>query len=128
MNRRSTAADGLGIALWRPDMAINASQQVGDPEASLGADAAPRLPSMPMISSISCHHSLGVRGAGRSILLSTGGTLSPARSRCSSWRHSAPRRPGRRSTTNSAPSQAASDRDTSYEKSTCPGVSMKLSW
>ena len=30
------------------------------------------------------------------------------------------------STTNRAPSQAAMERDTSYEKSTCPGVSIKF--
>jgi hypothetical protein len=30
------------------------------------------------------------------------------------------------STTSTAPSQAASERDTSYEKSTWPGVSMRL--
>ncbi len=32
------------------------------------------------------------------------------------------------STTSSAPSQAASDRLTSYVKSTCPGVSIRCSW
>ena len=32
------------------------------------------------------------------------------------------------STTSSAPSQLASERDTSYEKSTCPGVSIRFSW
>ena len=31
------------------------------------------------------------------------------------------------STTNKAPSQAAIERDTSYEKSTCPGVSIRFS-
>ena len=32
------------------------------------------------------------------------------------------------STTSTAPSHAASERETSYVKSTCPGVSIRLNW
>ena len=63
---------------------------------------------------------------GRSILLMTGmisRLFSTARyafaSVCAST-------PCDASTSSSAPSQAASDRVTSYEKSTCPGVSIRL--
>ena len=66
--------------------------------------------------------------AGRSILLSTGtSSRSPSIARyalASVWASM----PWLASTTSSAPSHAARLRETSYEKSTCPGVSMRLIW
>ena len=62
---------------------------------------------------------------GRSILLITGiifKLLSKARYKLARVWASIP---CAASTTNNAPSQAARERDTSYEKSTCPGVSIK---
>ena len=51
-----------------------------------------------------------------------------SRSRGRRSRASAPRSPARASTTSSAPSHACSERETSYVKSTCPGVSIRFSW
>ncbi len=66
--------------------------------------------------------------AGRSILLTTGmisRLLSIARCALATVCASTP---CAASTTSSAPSQAASERETSYVKSTCPGVSMRFRW
>lgn len=81
--------------------------------------------SMPTVCSISCLTRSG-SAAGRSILLSTG-MISRSFSTASHtlanvWAST----PWLASTTKIAASHAARDRDTSYPKSTCPGVSMRL--
>ena len=84
------------------------------------------LQSSPKTSSISRHTRSGSE-PGRSILLRTGmisRSLSRARYTLATVCASTP---CDASTTSSAPSHAAKDRDTSYEKSTWPGVSMRFS-
>ena len=70
---------------------------------------------------------LGTSAAGRSILFMTGMMTKF----CSMARYRLARvcasTPWLASTSKIAPSTACNDRDTSYEKSTCPGVSMRLS-
>ncbi len=83
-------------------------------------------PSSPMMSSIWRRASSGC-ALGKSILLMTGmisRLFSTARYALASVCASTP---CDASTSSSAPSHAASDRVTSYEKSTCPGVSMRFS-
>eukprot|EP00964_Phaeocystis_antarctica_P059216 scaffold35161_cov64-Phaeocystis_antarctica.AAC.8 len=64
---------------------------------------------------------------GRSILLSTGSTVSSLASASCTLAMVWASTPCDASTTNSAPSHAASERETSYWKSTWPGVSIRLS-
>ena len=65
---------------------------------------------------------------GRSILFRVGMSSSPESTAryvlATVWAST----PWEASTTSSAPSHAASERLTSYVKSTCPGVSMRWSW
>ena len=82
--------------------------------------------SRPMTSSISAR-TPGTSALGRSTLLMTGMI---SRSWSSAWYTFASvcaSTPWVASTTRIAPSHAASERDTSYAKSTCPGVSMRFS-
>jgi len=83
--------------------------------------------SMPMMFSISSM-TRSASADGRSILLMTGRTSSPCSSAVYQFATLCASKPCAASTTSSAPSQAARERETSYEKSTWPGVSMKLSW
>mmetsp|Transcript_1138 Transcript_1138/g.2694 ORF Transcript_1138/g.2694 Transcript_1138/m.2694 type:complete len:254 (+) Transcript_1138:1643-2404(+) len=82
--------------------------------------------SSPMMSSISLMTRSG-SAPGRSILLSTGMTSRSFSSASHTLANVCASTPWLASTTSKAPSQAASDRDTSYAKSTCPGVSMRFS-
>ena len=65
---------------------------------------------------------------GRSILFAAGTTSRPPSIARYAFASVCASIPWAASTTSSAPSHACSDRDTSYVKSTWPGVSMRLSW
>ena len=65
---------------------------------------------------------------GRSILLITGITSSPWLIARYAFANVCASTPCEASTTSSAPSHEASERETSYEKSTCPGVSIRFNW
>src|SRR5262245_34872557 len=65
---------------------------------------------------------------GRSILFAAGTISSPPSIARYAFASVCASIPCAASTTSSAPSQACSERDTSYVKSTCPGVSMRFSW
>ena len=81
---------------------------------------------MPIISSISFFVS-STRALGRSILFITGTISKFASSARYTFASVCAWTPWLASTTNKAPSQASKDLLTSYEKSTCPGVSIKFS-
>ena len=84
-------------------------------------------PGSPITSSISRRTSSG-SAAGRSILLITGMISRLASSAAYTLASVCASIPCDASTTRTAPSHAASERETSYAKSTWPGVSIRLSW
>ena len=119
-NRSSFFPVGAGIR------ATTASRMSSIPIPFFALALTASSPGIARMSSI-CFTTVGMSALGRSILLITGIRVSPCLlARCTLATVCAST-PWAASTIRSAPSQAARERDTSYAKSTCPGVSIRLS-
>ena len=91
--------------------------------ALAGMAASPSSP----ITSVICSRTASMSAPGRSILLITGMISRSCSIALYAFASVCASTPCAASTSSNAPSHAARLRDTSYEKSTCPGVSIRLS-